>query len=346
MSGSKSETNNRRELWLMSTSFLRSRVLTTAARLGVADALAEGERSVDQLATACQAHPGSLRRLLRALATIGVVSESQTDRFVLTDLGAGLRQSDPDSAWAEVIFWGDLLAASWSYLTDCIRSGTIATAVTERQGVAHPWSKDPDAAAIFRAVMGTNAAEDRAPLARAWDFSKRRVVADLGGGGGALILAILAEYPNVRGMLVDRPESIQRAASRFASEPLASRCELIAADLTKAVPPGADVHLLSAVLHAYTDERAAGILRNCRSVLPADGRVLVIEYVLPELFNRADKDLEDRVMSDLNMLAVTGGKERSAAEWKALLGQAGFEMLGITPVPGAVGSIIEAAAQA
>jgi len=100
---------------------------------------------------------------------------------------------------------------------------------------------------------------------------------------------------------------------------------------------------LSAVLHAYTDERATGILQNCRSALPADGRVLVIESVLPELFNRVDKEVEDRVMSDLNMLAVTGGKERSAAEWTSLLTEAGFELRGITAVPGAQASIIEAA---
>src|SRR5262249_42712630 len=163
-----------------------------------------------------------LRRLLRALATIGIVSEVQPDRFVLTDLGKSLRRSDPDCAWAEVVFWGDLLAANWAYLTECVRTGQNAWEVMERQGIVAPWSKDPEAAAIFSAVMGTDAAESRAPFARAWDFSNSRVVADLGGGGGALILAILAEYPNVRGMLVDRRESIERAASRFASEPLAS----------------------------------------------------------------------------------------------------------------------------
>jgi precorrin-6B methylase 2 len=342
-SGMTGDAKHRRELWQMSASFVRSRVLTTAARLGIADAFGEGERTVEQLATACEADAGSLRRLLRALATMGIVSESQSDRFVLTDLGTGLRKSDAEGAWAEVVFWGDLLAGQWAYLTDCVRSGRDAWAVMAERGGESLWSKDAEAPAIFAAVMGTDAAENRAPFARAWDFSKARVVADLGGGGGSLILAILAEYPNVRGMLVDRRDSIERAAARFASDPLASRCQLLAADLTKSVPPGSDVHLLSAVLHAYPDERAAGILRNCRAVLPADGRVLVIESVLPELFNRVDKEMEDRVMNDLNMLAVTGGKERSAPEWTALLAQAGFEVRGITPVPGALAAIIEAA---
>jgi precorrin-6B methylase 2 len=346
MSDSASNAEHRRQLWQIATSYLRSRVLTTAARLGIADALSEGERSVDDLATACQADAVSLRRLLRALATIGVVSESRPDQFVLTDLGTGLRKSASDGAWAEVVFWGDLLAHNWSYLTECVRTGTNAWEVMKREGVAPRMSQDPDGAAIFRAVMGTDAAENRAAFARAWDFSKARVVADLGGGGGSLILAILAQYPNVRGVLVDRRESIEHAAAHIASDPLASRCQLVAADLTMSVPPGSDVHLLSAVLHAYADERAVGILRNCRAVLPDDGRVLVIECVLPERFNRVDKELEDRVMSDLNMLAVTGGQERNALEWEALLARAGFEVRGITPVPGALASIIEAAPQA
>src|SRR5262245_33334757 len=323
MSDSAPSADLRRTLWRMSASYLRSRVVTTAARLGIADALSDGERSVEELAAACQSHAGALRRLLRALATTGIVSETQADRFTLTELGRSLRKADPEGAWAEVVFWGDLLAANWTHLTECVRTGESAWQVMERQGVASPWFKDPEAAAIFGAVMGTDAAESRAPFARAWDFSTSRVVADLGGGGGALLLAILAEHPNVRGMLVDRQDAIDRAAARIASGPFTSRCQLIAADLAKEVPPGAEVHLLSAVLHAYTDERAAGILRNCRSVLPADGRLLVIEYVLPELFNRVDEDLEERAMSDLRVLAVTGGPERGADDMWSLLPSGG-----------------------
>lgn len=338
-------STHRRQLFQISTSYLRSRVLTTAARLGIADALDGRERSIDELADACHAHADSLRRLLRALATIGVVSESKPDRFVLTDLGTGLRKSAPEGAWAEVVFWGDLLAHNWSYLTECVRTGSSAWDVMQREGVTPLIAKDSEGGAIFRAVMGTDAAENRTPIARAWDFSKARVVADLGGGGGSLLLAILAEYPNVRGMLVDRSDSIEAAKPRITAHPLSSRCELIAADLSKSVPSGADVHVLSAVLHAFTDEGAAKVLRNCRSVLPADGRVLIVECVLPDLFNQVDKELEERVMSDLNMLAVTGGRERSAPEWKALLDDAGFEIRGITRVPGAFASIIETAAE-
>ncbi len=342
-SGTIGNVNRTSPLVEMAMGYARSRTLCAAARLGIADVLGDGERTVDQLATACQADPAALHRLLRALATFGIVSESKPATFVLTSMGAPLRKNTPDSAWAAIVFWADLLADSWSYLTECVRTGNTASEVMKREGVISRWSKDPEAPAIFRAVMGTGPAEDYMPLAHAWNFSDRRVVADLGGGGGTLILALLETYPNMQGILVDRQESVDRATSRFAAQDLASRCALIAADLCQAVPAGADTYLLKHVLHGYSDDVARGILRNCRSVMPAEGRLLVIEFVLPDVFNRVDKELEQRAMSDLNMLAVTGGKERGAAEWKELLLQAGFEVIRIIAVPGESASIVEAA---
>ncbi len=326
----------------MAMGYARSRVLCAAARLGVADALGGDERTVDQLASLCNAEPASLHRLLRALASFNVVAETAPARFVLTPFGQPLRKSAPDSEWSAIVFWADLLADSWSYLTECVRTGDDAMRVMEREGVASRWSKDPNAKAIFRAVMGTAPAEDYMPIVRAWDFSNYHVVADLGGGGGALISAVLVAFPNLRGMLVDRPESIDQATSRFESDGLATRCKLLAADLCNSVPAGADVYMMKHVLHGYKDEAATGILRNCRSVLQEGGRLLVIEFVLPDVVDHADLELENRLMSDLNMLAVTGGKERTAVEWKALLRSSGFECRGIIPVSRESVSIIEA----
>lgn len=327
----------------MAMGYARSRALCAAARLGIADALAKGESSVDETAAACQTDPASLRRLLRALATFGVVVESSPDMFALTAMGAPLSKSAPDSVWHEVVFWADLLADSWSYLTDCVRTGATSFEIMKRQGIESRWSKDSYAPAIFRAVMGSGPAEDYMPLARAWDFSDCRVAADLGGGGGALILAILKAYPAIRGVLVERQEAVDQAGPRFVGEGLASRCALIAADLCEGVPPGADVYLLKHVLHGYSDEAAVGVLKNCRAVIPTKGCLLVIEFVLPEVFNRVDRALELRAMSDLNMMAVTGGKERNAAEWKQLLLLSRFELRRIIAVPGDSASIIEAA---
>jgi precorrin-6B methylase 2 len=317
----------------MAMGYFRSRVLSAAARLGVADALGEGERTVEQIASRCAAQPASLHRLLRALASFGVVAETRPANFVLTASGNRLRKDASDSEWASVVFWGDLLADSWAYLTDCVRTGENAKTV-RGEGVPSRFLQDPNAGAVFRAVMGTAPAQDYMPIALAWDFSKYRVVADLGGGGGALIVAILEAHPSVSGILVDRQEAVDAAAPRFEREGLADRCQLVAADLRNQVPAGANVYTIQHVLHGYDDEAAIEILRHCRAVLAPEGRLLVIEFVLPDVVDHADAELEHRLMSDLNMLAVTGGKERSSVEWKGLLNSAGFQCLRIIPVPG------------
>lgn len=317
----------------MAMAYSRSRMLCAAARLGIADALGDEIRSVGFLAERCQANPDALYRLLRALASIGVTEETAPESFRLTPFGEPLRKDARESVWPAVVFWADLLADDWSLLTECVRTGRKASKVRDPK-IPSRWSQDAEAPAIFRAVMGTAPAEDYAPIAGAWDFSRARVVADLGGGGGSLILAVLELNPHLRGMLVDREASIDAAKSRFAREGFSSRCQLIAADLTESVPAGADVYMLKHVLHGCQDADAITVLRNCRAVVPQDGRLLVIEYILPPLVSHADPQLEGRLMSDLNMLAVTGGRERSEREWKTLIEAAGFVLTQVCPVDG------------
>lgn len=314
----------------MAMGYFRSRTLAAAARLQVADAIGARSVGIDALAQQCQADRDSLYRLLRALASFGIVRETEPGSFTLTETGSRLRRDHPESEWPSVVFWGDLLSDSWAQLTECVRRGENAFQVTAREGVTLRWAKDPDARSIFGAVMGTGPAENYARMAAAWDFSRYTKVADLGGGGGALIEAILDTHPAVRGMLVDRPEFIEKARGRFARQ---ARCELVSADLLESVPEGADVHVLKHVLHGYTDEIAAKLLRNCREALIPGGRVLVIEFVLPDVVDQASPELERRLMSDINMLAVTGGRERSAREWRALIAAAGLELQAILPVP-------------
>jgi hypothetical protein len=315
----------------MAMAYSRSRVLCAAARLGVADALGDEVRSVGFLAKECKADANALYRLLRALASIGITEETAPEHFRLTELGKPLRRDEPQSVWSAVVFWSDLLADEWSLLTDCVRTGKPALQIRDEK-IPSRWSQDPEASSIFRAVMGTAPAEDYAPIATAWDFSHAKVVADLGGGGGSLILAVLALNPHLRGMLVDLEPSVDAAKSRFAKEDARSRCELIVADLTQSVPAGADVYMLKHVLHGRQDADAIPILKNCRAVIPQNGRLLIIEFVLPPLVSHADPKLEGHLMSDLNMLAVTGGKERSEREWKALLEAAGFVLTAVYPV--------------
>ena len=317
----------------MAMAYSRSRMLCAAARLGVADALGDEERSVGFLAERCEADANALYRLLRALSSIGVTEETMPEHFRLTTFGKPLRRDVPQSVWPAVIFWADLIADDWSLLTDCVQTGKPAGEVRDPK-VPSRWSQVADGHSIFRAVMGTAPAEDYAPIAEAWDFSRAKVVADLGGGGGSLILAILKLHPHVRGMLVDLEPSVNAARSRFAEEDPSSRCELIAADLTESVPAGADVYMLKHFLHGCQDAEAIAILKNCGAVIPQNGSLLIIEFILPPLVSHADAELEGHLMSDLNMLAVTGGKERSERDWKTLLEAAGFILTGIYPVGG------------
>jgi hypothetical protein len=328
------------DLVQMAMAYARSRMLCAAARLGVADALKDEVRSIDDLAEICQADADALYRLLRALAGTGITEEETPRHFRLTSFGRPLRRDVAGSAWPAVVFWADLLADDWSLLTDCIRVGKPAAQVRDPK-VPSRWSQNPEASSIFRAVMGTAPPEDYAPIARAWDFSRARVVADLGGGGGSLILAVLELYPHLRGMLVDLEASIEAARARFADREISRRCELMAADLTLSVPAGADVYMIKHVLHGRRDADAVNMLRNCRAVIPENGALLIIEFILPPLVSRADPQLEWHLMSDLNMLAVTGGRERSEREWKTLLEAAGFGLTGVYPVGSDVG-ILEA----
>ncbi len=315
----------------MAMGYSRSRVLCAAARLGVADALGDEVRGVDFLAERCQADADALYRLLRALASIGVTEETKPEHFRLTPFGKPLRKDVPGSAGAAVIFWADLIADEWSLLTDCVRTGKNGFQVRDPK-IPSRWLQYPDASSIFRAVMGTAAPEEYAPIAEAWDFSRARVVADLGGGGGSLILAVLELNPHLRGMLVDLEPSVDAARPRFAVEDPSSRCELITADLLQSVPAGADVYMLKHVLQGRQDGAAVTILKNCRAVIPEDGRLLIIEFILPLLVSHADPDLEGRLMSDINMLAVTGGRERSESQWRILLEAAGFVLTAVHPV--------------
>jgi ubiquinone/menaquinone biosynthesis C-methylase UbiE len=330
------------ELLRMAMAYSRSAVLAAAARLGVADALGDEEHSIGELAETCEADSDSLRRLLRALCVLGVTEETRPHHFRLTEFGKPLRKDTPQSAWPHIIFWADLLADSWSFLTDCVRTGQNAARVRP-SNVPSRWSQVPEAHDIFRAVMGTAPAEDYAPIAVAWDFSKAKVVADLGGGGGALLTAVLKRFPHLHGMLIDFEDSIENARPRLHEEKLSNRCELIAADLLQSVPGLADVYMMKHVLHGRSDAEATTMLRNCRAVIPEDGTLLIIEFLLPATVSSKDAHLEGKFMSDLNMMVVTGGKERSEPEFRSLVESAGFLLTHVYTVADGMGvSIVEA----
>jgi hypothetical protein len=318
----------------MASGYMRGKVLAAAVRLRLADALSR-PMGLDALAQATRTDAASLERLLRGLEAIGIV-RTEHDVVSLTELGEVLRQEAEGSAWASVVFWADLLADSWTYLDDVVRTGSadaVAQAM-ERNGTVSRWSLEPDPLGIFNQVFAELDAAANMRFVEVYDFSTCGVVADLGGGGGGLLEAILLTHPNVRGVLVDRPEAVDGARRRLAPSAVGDRCSFISSDLFESVPIRADAFVMRNVLHVYDDDLAAVILANCASVMNEADRLLVIEPVIPDTIRTGDPDVESIVMSDLNMLVVTGGRERTLANWTRLTAAAGLVVCGTTPVPG------------
>lgn len=328
----------------MAREFMRGKVICAAVRLGIPDALGEGKSSLEELAAATSTDLQSLHRLLRALAGMGIVAETGPGSFQLTQLGEPLRRNAPHSVWASIIFWSDLLADFWTYLPECIKAGGGATAVSamEKLGVKSRWSLEPDAQAIFHHVFAEPDADDMAPHLAAYDFARHAIVADLGGAGGGLLTAILTQNPQAQGTLVDRQEALVGAAQSIKAAGLSDRCRLVAADLLESVPAGADLYVLKSVLHGYRDDDARRILQNCRKAMKPESTLLVIEIVLPDTIPAPDPQIERMLLADLNMLTVTGGRERTRFEWEALLSSAQLKLQQVHPVPGAPLSMLEA----
>ena len=320
-------------LYQLSIGHYVSRALHVAAHLGLADQLAAGPRSADDLAAATGTHAPSLKRVLRLLASAtGIVAEQEDGRFALEPLGELLREDVPGSMRAMVmLFTGIRIQDSWSDLEWCVRTGEPAFRRTDPDG--DPFTQmasDPEAAAIFDKAMATFAPLTAAAVAAAYDFSGYGTIADVGGGNGALLSGILTANPHLRGMLFDQPHVVERARPALDAAGIGDRITVAGGSFFDAVPSGADAYLLKHVIHDWNDDDAARILRNVRAVTPATGKLLIVEGVYPA---RVDRSLDSRgaAANDVNMLVVTGGRQRSRAEFEALFAASGFRLARVVP---------------
>lgn len=293
-----------------------------AAELGIADLLADGPKDAAALAAAASCDAESLFRLLRALVNLGIVGEGAAG-FELTALGALLR-SDSESSlrwwaiWTARHQWGP-----WGGLLHSVRTGESARKHTTGRGGYEHLTDDPEKASVFNQAMVENSRLVAASFVRAYDFSDARSVADLGGGHGELLVAILAANPQLRGLLLDLPHAIEGARSRIAGAGLSSRCELVAGSFFESLPAGYDVYLLKSILHNWDDARCVTLLGNCRRALGQRGRVLVVDRVVPERITGLPSE-RPALRSDLNMLVGLGGRERTRAEIESLLDHGGL----------------------
>ena len=321
----------------MATASWMSAAVSAMATLGVADALAAGPRPVDEIASAVGAHAPTLHRLLRACADLELLDELDDRVFALTDLGRSLR-SDVPGSMRGFATWVGLPAdrCTWSELVTSIRTGRSAFEGVHGAPVWDYMRDHGDVAEVFDRAMTEASSGLIAPVVAAFDFSGFGTVVDVAGGHGALLAAILAENPGVRGVLFDQPEVITGAGAPLRAAGVQDRCELVGGSFFDAVPAGGDAYLLSNVIHDWDDERSVQILARCRDVLPEHGRVLLVEAVMPE---KAEPALTVKLM-DLNMLVLCDGRQRTASEYAVLFERAGLELARV--VPGGLHSVVEA----
>ena len=321
-------------LYQMATGHYLSRALDLAARLGVADHLKDGAKSADALARATATHAPSLHRVLRLLASHGVLIEQEDGAFALTPIGECLRTDEPGSAAAMVkLFAGTRIQDNWKDLEYCVRTGEPAF---RKRGLADPFStRDPEDAANFDAAMANLTRMIAVAVAAAYSLASFGTVVDVGGGNGALLIGLLNANPALRGIVFDLPEAAARARTNIETSGLAGRCEAVGGDFFESVPKGGDVYVLKHVIHDWNDERAGEILQTCRRAMPPHGRLLIVEGVYPP---RVDQSLESRgaAANDVNMLVNTGGRQRSEAEFHSLYESAGFRLTRIVPTPARV----------
>ena len=320
-------------LYQMATGHYLSRALGLATKLRIPDCLGNGARHYREVAAELGAHPPSLNRVMRLLASAGIFEEQAGGNFALTPLGDLLRGDVPGSMRAAVLlFAGETIQSSWAELEYCVKTGQPAfRKLSPDAKSAFDGFKDPTVAANFDEAMAAFSAQTALALIAAYDFSKFGKVADIGGGNGALLIGILQGNPALRGIMFDQPRSAERAGKRIAEAGLESRCEAVGGDFFREVPRGADAYLLKHVIHDWNDDDAIAILKTCHGAMDGtDAKLLLVEGVYPE---RIDQSLASRgaAFNDVNMLVSTGGRQRCEAEFRALYQSAGFRLTNIVP---------------
>jgi hypothetical protein len=298
--------------------------LGSAARLGIPDLLADAPMDAEQIARASGAHAPSMRRLLRALVAFGVFEELPDGRFELTPLSQALRADVPGSMHSmAAMIGGGPTQRAWADALHSILTGTTATEHVYGHGVFDVLATDPAEADIFNRAMTENTAIIASELLAAYDFSRFSTIVDVGGGQGLLLAEVLRAHPTAHGILFDLPEVVAGAPPVLERAGVSDRCQVAGGSFFDDVPAGGDLYMMKAIVHAFDDDRAAVILRNCRERMAPSSRVAVLDRVMPERIT-TDEMAQRAVLMDMNMLVLTGGHERTEREFATLFRAAGL----------------------
>jgi hypothetical protein len=314
------------ELMRLVNGFQVSQALHVAALLAVADHLKDGPKSADVLARTCDAHPGSLYRLLRALAAVGVFHENDDMEFSLTPIGFCLTSDAVGTRrnWAQYI-GGPGNWHAWGNLLHSIKSGEGAYPVTHGMGSWSYRQQHPEEQAVFDSAMTGNSLSHARAVIEAYDFKTFSRIVDIGGGQGLLLREILLACPASRGVLFDQPQVVE-SATLMATPGLENRVETVAGSFFDAIPPGGDAYVMKVILHDWDDDKAIEILRACSRAMSPTATLVAIERVIGP-----PNQIPEAKFSDLNMLVSHGALERTREEFDDLFAKGGFRLDRVIP---------------
>ena len=312
-----------------------SRAIYVAAKLRIANLLADGPQLVEQLALAAGVAPRPLYRVLRALTGVGVFALEADGRFRLNPLAEPLRDGGAESLRAFAVMIGEEHHRCWDELLETVRTGEIAFDRLYGQPYFDYLGEHPDQAKIFDAAMTGFSSRAMRAMLDAYDLSGIATLADVGGGLGTNLTAALSRYPAMRGVLFDQPHVVKRARPLLEVAGVANRCAVEGGDFFKSAPHGADAYLLGHIIHDWDDAQAGQILDNLRGAMSAGAKLLLVEYVLPE----GDGASFGKLL-DVHMMVLLGGRERTEAEYRRLLAVHGFRLTRVVPTAGEI-SVVE-----
>ncbi|WP_182867661.1 methyltransferase [Rhodopirellula sp. JC639] len=317
------------------TGYYASQAIFAAAKFGIADLLVVGSKSIEELAHATETKPELLYRLLRALASIGVFAEQDDNRFTLTPLAELLRSDVPGSQRSMALMMGEEHFLAWGNLADAVQTGDNAYEKVVGQPIFEHLAQHPEKAQIFDAAMTGIHGRETDAILDAYDFAGIDTIADIGGGNGTKLTAILQKYPRMKGILFDLKHVVDRARPQIEAAGVLDRCQLVSGDFFYSVPGGADAYVMRHIIHDWDDDRARTILKHCHAVMSPGNKLLVVESVIPP-----GNDPFMGKFLDLTMMLIPGGKERTADEYRSLYDDSGFDLVRIVPTRSEV-SVIE-----
>ncbi|MBS1930615.1 MAG: methyltransferase [Bacteroidetes bacterium] len=333
---SKQQSPPAMQMMQMITGFWISCCIYAAAKLAIADHLKEGTKNAEQLAEATHCDSKSLYRVLRALAAAGLFIESKNNQFELTPVGSTLQSDHPTSMKAMAIAQlGDHYNA-WGNLMYSIKTGNPAFEKVEGMPVWKYYETHPEEGINFMKAMTGITNSVIKQVLPSFNFSKFKTIVDIGGGNGALLSAILKTTPSAKGIVFDEEYIAIETKNILMRSGLKDRCTVVAGSFFDFVPKGNDAYIMKMVLHDWNDEQCVLILNNCSQAMHAGSRLLVFEAVIPE-----GNTAHPGKFMDINMLTMTGGRERTEKEFTELFSKAGLKLHRVIPTQSPMFSILE-----